>query len=70
MVEHRPGLPSSELRYSPCEEPPILNYSWLEAVLDAENEFNRRDGGCDIAWKTDVVDKLLEYDLLHSYYSQ
>lgn len=66
----RPGLPSPELGYRPCWEPPILDYSWLEAVLDAEKELNRRDGSRDIAWRTDAMNEFFEYELLHSYYSQ
>lgn len=62
------GLPSPHSGQRPCWEPPSLNYSWLETLIEAQKEMNTRDGHQDIAFRTDVMDNIVEGELLYNAY--
>lgn len=43
----------------------ILDYSWFELLLDAKMEMSVREGSNDIAWRTDIMDNVIETQLLY-----
>ena len=67
----RPGLPPPKLKASkrPCWEPPILDHSWLEILLNAQKEMTTRDGNEEISWRTDIIDNIIEGEILYTVYS-
>ena len=61
-------LPSPASGTRPCWEPPVLDYTWYEQLLQGDKEITARDGKAEIVWRSEVMDYSIEARLLTRYW--
>ena len=66
QIPSNSGLPTPYPGQRPCWKPPALSYSWLETLIEAQKEMNTRGGRQDIAFRTDVMENIVEGELLYN----
>lgn len=62
------GLLSPAPGKRPSWEPPVLDYTWYEPLLQGDKEITARDGKAGIVWRTEMMDYTIEARLLTRYW--
>lgn len=60
-----PPMPEAGTR--PCWEPPIFDYTFYGNLVEAQKEYNMRQGSKDVGFITDIMDSVVEKGLLNMY---
>lgn len=60
-------LPIPDYGRRPVWEPPDLDYSMIEVLIEAQKEMNVKEGSSWIAWRTEMFDNFVERLLLMKY---